>query len=44
MLQDSRCKQLDMMSFLVKPVQRVCKYPLLLRVSLFNIVQRGSIN
>ena len=32
MQQDPRCKQLDIMSFLVKPVQRVCKYPLLLRV------------
>ena len=29
---DPRCKGLFLQSFLIKPIQRVCKYPLLLRV------------
>jgi len=29
---DSRCEGLFLQSFLIKPIQRVCKYPLLLRV------------
>lgn len=32
-LRDKRCRRLDLSSFLVLPLQRVCKYPLLLRVS-----------
>ena len=31
---DTRCRKLDLNSFLVLPLQRVCKYPLLLRVSI----------
>ena len=29
---DPRCRGLFLQSFLIKPIQRVCKYPLLLRV------------
>src|SRR3990167_2876140 len=29
---DPSCKGLFLQSFLIKPIQRVCKYPLLLRV------------
>ena len=29
---DVRCRGLFLQSFLIKPIQRVCKYPLLLRV------------
>lgn len=32
---DARCRGLFLQSFLIKPIQRVCKYPLLLRVNLF---------
>jgi hypothetical protein len=29
-----QCRKLDFESFLIKPLQRLCKYPLLLKVSL----------
>lgn len=32
---DPRCRGLFLQSFLIKPIQRVCKYPLLLRVCVF---------
>lgn len=31
---DPQCRGLFLQSFLIKPIQRVCKYPLLLRVCL----------
>ena len=32
---DPRCRGLFLQSFLIKPIQRVCKYPLLLRVCFY---------
>ena len=31
MMKEPECRGLDILAFIVKPVQRLCKYPLLLR-------------
>jgi hypothetical protein len=36
---DPRCRGLFLQSFLIKPIQRVCKYPLLLRVRPLALVR-----
>ena len=32
-MEQEHCRGLTLFSFLIKPIQRICKYPLLLRVS-----------
>jgi hypothetical protein len=34
-LENPTCRGLTLFSFLIKPIQRICKYPLLLRVIVF---------
>src|SRR3990167_7192787 len=35
---DKRCRRLTLMSFLIAPLQRLCKYPLLIRVFLLSLL------
>jgi hypothetical protein len=38
------CRKLDLASFLIIPMQRVCKYPLLLKVSFFSTPPLSNLN